>query len=940
MRSSDEEKDRHSDDQDFSKRSLDRGDRDSSNHFHEYGGGGRRPGGGRRDGDSSFRGGGKGRRFGGYGQTHNYNQQRTNPGGGGGKFGGGGGGGRAAGGRGNTYSGYNNATNRNLQNSNADKGTTGSEDVVARLQKGLSLLPPPKEPQCGNLDQFNYPAPPSWYLQEVEEWEKRMQEGAGPSGGENAGKAPLQKAVESFLAASSQAPPSHGYQNTPPALTASQGYLGGQIPIPSSQIPISQPVPGVPGYPPTNQILIPSSQIPIPSGQIPIPSSQIPPSSVAVPGYPNSQVPIPLPPQGFPISSQAAVSVPTLCTLMPPPQGVPTSVPSLGQQITPLQVATSIPTPGQMMPPLSQAVAASIPTLGQMMPHPPQVATASVLSLGQTMPPPPQVAAASVPSLGQTMPPPPQVAAASVPSLGQTMLLPPPHLVTASVPSLGQTMPPPPSLLATASVPSLGQTMPPPPSLLATASVPSLGQTMPPPPSLLATASVPSLGQTMPPPPSLLATASVPSLGQTGALMPILQPVAASVPSFGQMVPGVATTLTTVGQSIPSVSTTPLLTTASLPGSHADGAVSAVPRNSSNPALPLLAVAVVPSSGTRGEAMSAVPPVGQSLSGFQPSMAPGAVTKTTLPTEAQDSLKVPLGVVSHTAEEGGGGAADMEVCPISPTPNPIATSTSEDSKPDDDMKIESGNGGVADEKGVVNEKPAIATVNPREQLIKLSEITRVQVYVAPVTSSELKMTSSDAPPPSQQATPTIKVTDTPPTTSCPPPSTEVMTAPPQSLSLNDVLSKEFEMTTKVTPTPTVETTPKENEILAYSLRSKAKESTSKTAPSAKKTLPPRAGVRPNLLSDSDSDVNYDDYLDQLVEEEEEEPGGGGVAVALTLSSALSGDFPLLGGAAKAQGGKVEAVPSLDEQLNMEFPLISGSVSKPTGGAFIASSSWD
>ena len=125
---------------------------------------------------------------------------------------------------------------------------------------------------------------------------------------------------------------------------------------------------------------------------------------------------------------------------------------------------------------------------------------------------------------------------------------------------------------------------------------------------------------------------------------------------------------------------------------------------------------------------------------------------------------------------------------------------------------------------------------------------------------------------------------------------EVRTTPPQELSLSDEFGG-------------VKTTPQEEaDLAAYSLRSK-----SKTAPSAK-------GVRPKLLSDSDSDINYDDYLDQLVdEEEEEEPGEEKGGVALSLSSALSGDFPLL--------GDTPAVPSLEEELSGAFPLINGS----TGG---------
>ena len=48
--------------------------------------------------------------------------------------------------------------------------------VAKRRERGLSLLPNPDVPICNNLDQFNYPAPPSWYLEAEESWEKKMKE--------------------------------------------------------------------------------------------------------------------------------------------------------------------------------------------------------------------------------------------------------------------------------------------------------------------------------------------------------------------------------------------------------------------------------------------------------------------------------------------------------------------------------------------------------------------------------------------------------------------------------------------------------------------------------------------------------------------------------------------------------------------------------------------
>ena len=48
--------------------------------------------------------------------------------------------------------------------------------VKKRREDGLPLLPQPNLEKCGNLDQYNYPAPPSWYLEELEAWEKREKE--------------------------------------------------------------------------------------------------------------------------------------------------------------------------------------------------------------------------------------------------------------------------------------------------------------------------------------------------------------------------------------------------------------------------------------------------------------------------------------------------------------------------------------------------------------------------------------------------------------------------------------------------------------------------------------------------------------------------------------------------------------------------------------------
>lgn len=53
-----------------------------------------------------------------------------------------------------------------------------AENFRKRREKGLPLLQTPKIKPTDNLDQFNYPAPPSWYLEAVENWEKMHRESA------------------------------------------------------------------------------------------------------------------------------------------------------------------------------------------------------------------------------------------------------------------------------------------------------------------------------------------------------------------------------------------------------------------------------------------------------------------------------------------------------------------------------------------------------------------------------------------------------------------------------------------------------------------------------------------------------------------------------------------------------------------------------------------
>ena len=71
--------------------------------------------------------------------------------------------------------GYTSSVQPGLMNTGmtAQQFHTLASKVKRRREDGLPLLPQPNLDKCGNLDQYNYPAPPSWYLEELEAWEKR-----------------------------------------------------------------------------------------------------------------------------------------------------------------------------------------------------------------------------------------------------------------------------------------------------------------------------------------------------------------------------------------------------------------------------------------------------------------------------------------------------------------------------------------------------------------------------------------------------------------------------------------------------------------------------------------------------------------------------------------------------------------------------------------------
>lgn len=108
--------------------------------------------------------------------------------------------------------------------------------------------------------------------------------------------------------------------------------------------------------------------------------------------------------------------------------------------------------------------------------------------------------------------------------------------------------------------------------------------------------------------------------------------------------------------------------------------------------------------------------------------------------------------------------------------------------------------------------------------------------------------------------------------------------------------------------------PEDEEEPIYSLRSKRKGVATEKAESVKPAM-----FHPKLSSGSDNNVNYDDYLNQLVEEEEE-------PVVSNPAKVTPLNYPLLGGESAGAGPPQQQqqhhTPSLDEQLSGDFPIMN------------------
>ena len=203
-----------------------------------------------------------------------------------------------------------------------------AENVRKRREKGLSLLQTPKMKPSDNLDEFNYPAPPSWYLEAVEKWEKEREEkdkagAVGSQEGGAGGRESLTIQQPQLLVAAAGMPqpqplfpPSTQFiytQQQNPMADVTNTSLLGEPPRPL--IPVAQILPAglQPPMPPQIPSLFPP---PLPSLVPPLqPQPLIQPLSL-VPPPPLSLV-LPIPPPIYPSLGSTAVTFNAAAPLQP-----------------------------------------------------------------------------------------------------------------------------------------------------------------------------------------------------------------------------------------------------------------------------------------------------------------------------------------------------------------------------------------------------------------------------------------------------------------------------------------------------------------------------------------------------------------------------------------------------------------------------------------------
>ena len=229
-----------------------------------------------------------------------------------------------------------------------------ADRVKKRREKGLSLLPTPKMKASDNLDQFNYPAPPSWYLEAVEKWQKANIPMESERPGEQNGQVPP------TMSAPPLQPPSTGLPPTtkPPPLfpPSTQFTLAVEPPKCSSvggTLPTLQPdqVPSVNA--PQLLSLFPGGSAPIPPHPAVLPPMAslpvVPPPPDGTSGQPSLAV-IGVGPGGGSSTTVSSVRVSSLALGVSSVQGDGEGATEDDEDVGGMKIALETPTP-QSVPP-------------------------------------------------------------------------------------------------------------------------------------------------------------------------------------------------------------------------------------------------------------------------------------------------------------------------------------------------------------------------------------------------------------------------------------------------------------------------------------------------------------------------------------------------------------------------------------------------------------
>ena len=162
-----------------------------------------------------------------------------------------------------------------------------AENVRKRREKGLSLLTTPNIKPSDNLDQFNYPAPPSWYAEAIEKWDKMKQQkevdGLGGDGENLAmvqaqsttNPVPLLQGLSTGMVVPEQPkpqplfPPSTQFTPPPPTAELNSSILGNPPQPFQPLMPSQVPPPHTQLIPPVTHVQVPSL-FPSTSGEMPI----------------------------------------------------------------------------------------------------------------------------------------------------------------------------------------------------------------------------------------------------------------------------------------------------------------------------------------------------------------------------------------------------------------------------------------------------------------------------------------------------------------------------------------------------------------------------------------------------------------------------------------------------------------------------------------------